>query len=240
VSLLYRTLEDTAVRVSGGHAYRAPSVLELFQPDVNFGSLVFRANPDLQPEHITSADAGIEQRTGALRAHVDVFYNEMDDLIGRRTTGNTITFENVDEAWSAGAEAGLDCSLNGWLPGLTVFVNGTRQRTEDRHTGLNLAYMPETIANTGILMERTIRTITWSGSIRENYVGTRGYLDSESGRWQSLDDYWRTDVFLKAAHRSGIWVALAAQNVMNTTYREASTVDPAPGRLWYVETGVQF
>lgn len=240
MSLLLRPLEDTTVRLSGGRAYRAPSVLELFQPDVNFGSILFRSNPDLRPEYVTSADASVEQRFGVLRAHGDVFYNEMDDLIGRRTTGNVLTFENVDEAWSAGVEAGLDCSLAEWFPGVTVFANGTRQHTEDRNTGLDLAYMPETMFNAGVLLQRAIRAITWSGSIRENYVGTRGYLDLQSGRWQALEDYWRTDVSVKATHRNGVWIALSAQNVMNTTYREASTLDPAPGRLLYVETGVRF
>jgi len=238
---VYRPAADTIVRAAAGRAYRAPSVLELFQPDVNFGSLLFRSNPDLEPEYIWSADAGVEQGWGdGLRGHVEVFWNEMDDLIARRVNGAVVTYENVDEARSQGLEAGLDAALDRWLPGVAAFVNGTRQQSEDRRTGADLPYLPERMGNIGLRFERAARPLAWSGSVRLHYTGERGYTDWASGQWRTLDGYWRTDALLKATHRSGIWVAVAAQNLADTTYQESSTLDPAPGRLWYVEAGLRL
>ena len=239
--LLYRPVEATTLRFSAGRAFRAPSVLELFQPDVSFGNLVYQSNPDLDPEYIVSADAGLEQQfSKALRGHIDVFYNDMRDLISQRTSGRFVTFENVDKAWSAGTEAGLEYALERWLPGVTAYVNGTHQQSEDRQTGLDLAYIPENLLNAGMRFEKSVRPITWSGSLSANYAGSRGYLDGASGQWLELKDHWRSDAMLKASHRSGIWTALSVQNLTDATYQESSTLDPAPGRLWYAEAGVRF
>ena len=238
-AMLYRAAEGTLARVSVGRAYRAPSLLELFQPDVSYGNYVFHSNPGLKPEYIVSADAGIEQRfSDRVRAHLDVFYNDMSDLISRRTTGTSITFENVDEAWSAGAEAGVDVVV---CDGLTLFVNYTRQQSEDRATGFDLAYIPENIGNAGM------RGLLWRGGVirvdgmlAEQYIGTRGYVDGEIGMWRELDAYWRTDASLRATWKETIWVGAGAQNLANTMYQEASTLNPAPRCLWQVEAGIRW
>lgn len=238
-ALLYRAGENTLARASVGRAYRAPSLLELFQPDVSYGNYVFHANPALKPEYILSSDAGVEQRFAKrVRAHLDVFYNDMSGLIARRTTGSVITFENVDEAWSAGAEAGADVVVS---EGMTVFANYTRQRSEDRATGLDLAYIPENLANAGVrgLLWRT-GAVRLEGMLAEQYIGARGFVDEATGLWRELAAYWRTDASLRVTWRERIWVGAGAQNLTDAEYQEASTLNPAPRRLWQAEAGVRW
>ena len=69
----------------------------------------------------------------ALVAHLDCFYNDMDDLITKRVSVATLTFDNTSDAWSAGIEAGVDWEA---VPGLlSVSVNYTGQQTEDGEFG---------------------------------------------------------------------------------------------------------
>lgn len=238
-AVLYRATEHTLARASVGRAYRAPSLLELFQPDVAFGNYQFRSNPGLKPEHIVSTDAGLEQRlTGTIRWHFNVFYNDMSDLISRTMAGYAVTYENVDEAWSAGAEAGVEAAACG---GITLFANYTRQQSEDRGTGLDLAYVPGNVANAGLrgLLWRK-GAVRFDGMLAEQYIGDRGYMDGASGLWRELDAYWRTDASLRATWRETVWIGGGAQNLTDTKYQEASTLDPAPRRLWQLEAGVRW
>jgi outer membrane receptor protein involved in Fe transport len=231
-------LGATSLRASAGRAYRAPSLLERYQPDVHFGSYLFQSDPDLEPEDIVAVDAGVDHHFGdALALRLDGFHNDMDDLISRRTAGSVVTFENVAEAWSAGGEAAADWFL---APGFTLSASYTRQWSEDRDTGLDLAYVPEQLLGLGMRAQGRVHGLNCEGSLTEQYVGSRGYVDGASGRWRPLAAYWRTDACLKATWPSGLHAGIGAQNLTDQTYQEASTLNPAPGRLWYVEAGMRF
>jgi outer membrane receptor protein involved in Fe transport len=233
--LAFRVSDQTRLRASAGRAYRAPSPLELFQPDVPFGNYVFQSNPELTPEYVTACDAGVEQRLpGEATLRVTGFYNDMDDLIGRRTEGSRITFANIAEAWSGGVEAELSASLSG---ALRSFVQGTVQRSEDRETGRDLAYTPEVFGAMGV------EGLLWRGgparltaSACESFVGSRGFVDDATGQWHSLSAYWRTDAGARL-ERGRWWVGAGARNLLDRDYQESSTLNPAPGRLWHVEAG---
>jgi outer membrane receptor protein involved in Fe transport len=236
--LVYEVAVGTKLHASLGRAYRAPSLLERYQPDVAFGNQVFQANPGLEPEYVLAADAGLEQRMGdACTLRLGGFYNDMDDLIATRQAGSVVSFENVDEARSAGIEAGIDCELT---RGVRAFVNFTRQQTEDRATGRDLAYMPKDAAGIGLRVEQLVRGVGTAGSVTEQYVGRRGYVDEATGQWQSLDGYWRTDAAVKGSAGARGWAGVGVQNLTDERYQESSAVNPAPGRLWYVEAGVKL
>jgi len=36
------------------------------------------------------------------------------------------------------------------------------------------------------------------------------------------------------------WIGLGAENLTDERYQESSTLNPAPGRLWYVEAGARL
>ncbi len=61
------------VRASGGSAFRAPTVGELYYP--------FAGNPDLKPERSVSWEAGVERYVVGGRAEVSLFWNDLRDLI---------------------------------------------------------------------------------------------------------------------------------------------------------------
>jgi outer membrane cobalamin receptor len=236
--VVYEPRPGTRLHASGGSAYRAPSLLERYQPDVAFGSQVFKANPDLDPETISSTDAGIEQQVGdACVARINVFYNDMNDLIATRREGAVVTFANVDEAWSAGVEAGFDYRV---CEAATVFANITEQQTEDRGTKRDLPLVPDRTASFGVRFEQPVRRVMLTGSATANYVSSRGYIDEATGQWEELEPYWRGDAAAQGTLRNGFWLGAGVQNLADTRYQESDVLNPAPGRLWYIEAGVRL
>lgn len=231
--------ENTSGHASVGRAYRAPTLIELFQPDIAYGSILFQSNPDLEPEYITTVDAGLEQEfAGAVKAHWDVFYNDMEDLIVDSITGSsTLTYRNVSQAWSAGTEVGLDWQA---VKELGVFGNYAYQQSEDEDVGGDLEYTPDHMANAGVRVG--IQTGAWKheATLTGHYVGTRDYLDLQTGQRRTLDAYVRTDASLRFTYRDWIWIGAGAQNLFDETYQESSSLNPAPGILWSLELGARM
>jgi len=239
VGLRVQAGDDTTLRASAGRAYRAPSLTELFQPTVFFGNVAFESNADLDPEYITSADAGIEHCFGAaLRVHVDAFYNDMTDLITKRISGAALRYENTDDAWSAGVESGVTWDF---LPDCRISVGYTEQRSENRDTNTDLEHVPERILAVTLRGARSLGD-RWlaEANVTENYIGSRGYVDLSGGQWRDLGDYWRTDVSMRLTCRGTVWAGLAVENATDERYREWSLIDPAPGRLYAFELGARW
>jgi outer membrane cobalamin receptor len=230
--------ERTILRTSVGRAYRAPTLTELYQPTVSFGTTTFESNADLDPEYIVSADAGVEHRlSDALSGTLDVFYNDMDGLITKRISGSTLTFDNADRAWSSGVELGVEWTP---VPGTVLFANYTGIVGEDEETGEDLEHIPGNTLNAGIRVGRRLRDCLIELCITENRVGKRGYLDLASGRWQELDAYWRTDASMRVTFNDTFWLGVNVANATDETYQEWTLVNPAPGRLYAFEAGCRY
>jgi vitamin B12 transporter len=73
---------DTRLKASAGLGIKEPTVLQSFST-----SPFFLGNPDLEPEHARSVEAGIEQRFADDRAKVELtwFANRFENLIATRT-----------------------------------------------------------------------------------------------------------------------------------------------------------
>ena len=228
----------TTLRASAGRAYRAPSLTELFQPDVYFGSVLFRSNPDLDPEYIISTDLGLEHRFAeSLTAGLNLFYNDRDDLITKTVSGSTLSYANTDEAWSAGVEAGVEWRM---APGLKAYANYTGQRTENRETKRDLEHMAEHMLSAGLMLSRSFREWTLGASTDAHYIGKRGYVDFATGLWEELDEYIRLDAALRCSYRNLVWAGFTIENAADETYREWPLIQPAPGRLYAFEIGMNY
>jgi iron complex outermembrane receptor protein len=239
LGLMVRADARTLVRASAGRAYRAPSLTELYQPAINFGNVVFTSNPELDPEYILSADAGLEHRLlDDVTVQADVFYNDMTDPLTKQVTGNTLRYANTDDAWSSGLELGVSWTF---LPECRATLAYTEQRGENRETGNDLEHIADRLASLSVRASHTLRE-SWrlDASITEHYVGTRGYVDLEDGRWVELEDYWRTDVMTRLTWRDTVWAGLTIENATDERYREWPLINPAPGRLYALELGARW
>lgn len=113
--LVFKPGESTAVRMSAGTGFRAPSMAEAFTSTTAGGFLV-EPNENLKPESSYSLEAGLNQILGpSAAADVALFYNRYRDMIeGGLTPAGKIQFANITNA----EIKGIELDLNWWvLPG---------------------------------------------------------------------------------------------------------------------------
>ena len=228
VSLLYAATPTTRVRTSAGRAFRAPSLFELFGNVVFHGPIPGLPNPDLEPEHIASFDGGIQHEVSrALRTEMNVFHNDMTDLIQLVISPQRDHFDwvNVADARSTGLELVANGQAASWLG---YYANYAYTDSEDRATGNPLALVPRHKVNAGIQLGASLGAWRLSGSVDQRWVGER--TQSSQGVPVLLDEYARTDLAVYLHPNDDLRVGVHVLNVMDADYQETAA-SPTLGRL---------
>ncbi len=211
------------LRASGGRAFRAPTVGELFYP--------FSGNPELEPERSTSWEIGAERYVGGSgRVEVSLFWNELENLIvydfaARRN-------ENVGRARTRGVEVAWRQEIS---EGVNVDTGYTWLDAEDLVTGEDLLRRPQHRA----FLSATVRPIDrLSVTPRAVFVGKRDDVDALTFARTELPSYVRWDLF--ARYDLGRFAPYA--RLENATDRSYEEVDgyPAPRRRWAAGLEVRF
>jgi vitamin B12 transporter len=110
----------TRLHASWGRGLKSPTFFENFDNsyyDLGGGPIYTVGNPDLDPERVTSLDAGVEQRLlgDKLVAGVTVFRNRFRDFIDYRYVSPTLTtYTNAGKALTQGAECELALKPAAW------------------------------------------------------------------------------------------------------------------------------
>lgn len=228
VSLLYALTPATRVRTSAGRAFRAPSLFELFGNVVFHGPIPGLPNPDLDPEHITSFDGGIQHEVSrAFRTEMNVFHNDMTDLIQLVISPARDHFDwvNVADARSTGVELVANGEAASWLG---YYANYAYTDSEDRATGNPLALVPRHKVNAGIRLGAALGSWRLTGSVDQRWVGER--TQSSQGVPVLIDEYARTDLAIYLRPNDDLRVGIHVLNVMDADYQETAA-SPTLGRL---------
>lgn len=112
----WQVVDTLALRGSVYRAFRAPTLGELYRP-FQAGTVVTLANPDLQPESLLGAEAGVEwSPVAAFRSRATGFWNRLDDPITNVTLGPSLRQrQNLGSARVRGLELGVEGRLSrGW------------------------------------------------------------------------------------------------------------------------------
>ena len=235
VALLYAFTPSTRVRTSAGRAFRAPSLSELFGNVVFHGTTPGFPNPDLEPEYITSFDGGIQHEVSrAFRTEMNVFYNDMTDLVQLVAAADRSHFDwvNVAEARSAGIELVANGQAANWLD---YYANYTYTDSEDLATGAPLSRVPQHKVNLGIRLGASLGSWRLTGSVDQRWVDER--FQTSRGRPVWLDQYSRTDFGLYLRPNDDVRVGVQVLNVMDAYYEE-SLGSPTAARLVSVSLSV--
>ena len=135
----------TKLRGSWGKGFRAPTINDLFFP--GFG------NPNLQPEHSESYEAGFDEKLwqNRLRFGSTFFHNRFANLIQFVFDPATFFFLpfNVGRALTEGVETYAEVEPLDWL---LIWANHTYTRTEDLQTGLPLRRFAPNRWNAGVTL----------------------------------------------------------------------------------------
>ena len=210
------------MRASGGGAFRAPTVGELYYP--------FSGNPELKPERSTSYELGVERYLPGGRIEASLFWNDFRDLIVYDfvRSGNF----NVGKARTRGVEIALrqDLALS-----LSVDAGYTYLDAEDRGTGLALIRRPRHRAFLGASWQALGRL---SLAPRATFVGSRPDSDALTGQRVESPSFLRLDLF--ARYSLGPVAPYARiENLADHRYEEVNGY-PAPRRRYAAGLETRF
>ena len=135
--------ERVTVRSAAYLGWRMPTLNELFRP-FRVGLDATAANPDLDPERLAGAEAGIEYRSGPLRLSLTGFANRLKDAIANVTLGHGpgifpgvgfvpaggtfLQRQNVDAVNVRGFEASAEWTQGPWLVRAGASLSHARMR----------------------------------------------------------------------------------------------------------------
>jgi outer membrane receptor protein involved in Fe transport len=251
----YKILDRLRFRTSIGRSFRAPSLAELYMPNITINpDFVLKCNPDLKPEYLAGMDGGFEALLWkTLTIKIDVYYNKMQNLISQAVvldaSGAFVTHRNISSAWSDGIEPELQ-----WrpVPWFRVSANGSIQNSLDETYQSKLDYVPDYTFGCRTGFSPRIYAISSNFTLGYRQVGPRRYLDftkailrmMPDGQLQlrplliSLDPYHAIDFSMKftVARYS---LSLTAQNILNATWEESGGT-LAPGRFAAMKLGISF
>jgi outer membrane cobalamin receptor len=114
VALLYKMTPADTIKLIYGSAFRAPNAYEMYyaiEGDSGSG-----ANPNLQPERITTRELVLEHAlAGAGHATLSLYQYSVSDLINQQLDPDSgmLVFRNLDHANARGMEAALERQLGG-------------------------------------------------------------------------------------------------------------------------------
>ncbi len=212
-------VEHGAIRLSVASAFRNPNFSELYI-DIRKGPVSKHGNPDLRPEHITTADLGASYAVAlpvVLKAAVSGFYSEARDLIGFRSipdpdgSGTLGSLANNERAHVFGGEFELSVERGGKKSRGRVFANYSYQNARNQ-AEQRLPYAPRDKINLGL----SVATGEVQGLLQTRYVGSR-----KTTTGQRLKPFLTVDATLQWSLRDAFALQLWANNLLDETYQES-------------------
>jgi iron complex outermembrane receptor protein len=239
-AVVYSPVKITTLRVSGGRAFSAPSIYELFS---SWNATL--ANPDLDPETVWSWDASVTQDIfGIAQLNFGYFANYMQDFIssgGVTVDGVPHARFNVGKAEAWGFETGLGIKFL-MFTFKTDYTYTHAVTTEDKAApdteGKYLMYVPEHVFNLGI--EGKYKAFT--GYLGGRYVSKRwttaANTDTTEGVSGARDPYFLTDMKLSYAVTKNFTASAAVNNMFN--WEAYESVYKIPGASWTLGLEINY
>lgn len=219
--MVLNATESTAIKVSHGKHFKAPTPNDLFWPEDDFA----RGNPDLKPQTGWHTDVTLEQELLDDRLFLEISYFDwdVDDKIEWAPNPNFIgpfgpkwTPTNVTKSNGRGFEAGIKFQM---LPSLNMALSYTYNDAEDELETVtrNAQYTPEHLIK-GDLTYFTDSGLTAKVTVR--YTSEREYFRSNFDSTPSdvFDEYTTVDLKLDQLFFEHWRVSVQANNLFDEGY----------------------
>ena len=242
---VFRPFRDTTIRLTGGRAFNAPSIYQLFVT-TNIGHNQYMANPDLKPETAWSWDMSVNQ---LLWTDADItlgyFENRMENLIsGSNIAINSATYArgNVGKARSRGMEIEFRQPLGEHIIFAADYTYTDSKIIEDRsapeNRGNRLSYVPAHLCNVN-LEGRYGPASVWIGGryVSKRYGGDNNsdFLNNVFG---SFDPVFTADTRASYNFRNNLSASFSVNNLFDRNYYDGSYI--APGRSFFISLAYRF
>lgn len=215
LGLLVLLSDRLTLRAGVGRTFRAPSFDEL--APALFG------NPNLRPEVAWEADAGVDYvLSPGVTVSLTGYYKDATGLIVAPPP--LFIPENVGHAVVVGGSIEIVGQISDrWF----VRANYTGQHAYDAATGLDVVYVPRSLANLELIYQVAPRA-TLSAVV--GYVGDRF---NDTANTQLVSGYWLTSLVATWTVVDGWQLQAGVANLFDVVYQE-SLGFPEPGRRFFV------
>jgi vitamin B12 transporter len=192
----FRLNDSWRVNAMASTGFNAPTFNDLYFP--------FGGNPDLRPEHLKSAEVGLQYAANGHELRATLFDNRFTDLIGNDAFFNRI---NIDHA----RNRGLELSYAGRIADTGVRADVTSQDPIDLTTQARLARRAATLAH--LSLTRDVGAWQFGGNVR--YSGAR----PDAG--MTLSSYAVVDLTASYALSREVKLFGRVDNLFNRDYETA-------------------
>ncbi|MFN2431613.1 MAG: TonB-dependent receptor plug domain-containing protein [Gemmatimonadota bacterium] len=230
VGARYEATAATTLRASAGRAFRAPTLSDRFLPETSSFGLVFAGNPDLDAEVLLSADLGVSQRAGPVRASLmgfatraRGFWDFLPDPDG------VLRPRNISRVRIVGLEGSVMAAL-----GSHVEARASYTLTDARYERFEGRDDVEGNRLDGSVPHQAAAGLTWrhpgghAVDVGLRVAGSR-VTDPENSREGRVSPHAVADLHLSVALYPGILALLSAENVLDADYRTRPELEE-PGR----------
>ncbi len=237
LALIAEPRDGTVLKGLYATAFRAPSIYERYYDD---GGSSQKANPELDPETITSFEFVWEQQLSArVASTVSVFHYDVEDLITLVVdpADDLLVLENLDQATASGLEVGVDARM---LPGVHGRASYSYQSSEDDRTGATLTNSPQHLAK--LNLHAPLLDSRAAVALQVQYMSVRQTLQAHEAASHATADLtvlWR-------AHAQRLTVSLSAYNLFDAEYGDPASAElqqdlvPREGRTYNLKATVNF
>ncbi len=247
IAFLYRPWEWMSWRTSVGTAFRAPNIYELYGTWQSSSGILYKSNPDLNPEKTLSWEIGTTLKPFKGTVFTATYFeNYVTDLIYRTadptdSTGKNQILENAAKATIRGFEIELNQKLWSWLE---VFGNTTLLDARIRENPFNLASVGKKVTfvarqqfNFGVTVNYWKIKANLSGRYASKLPSTDNNSDGVNNVYGSYDPFFTMDSKITFSPVKYVDLSFAVDNLLN---REYFYYYRTPGRTIWTQVTLKY
>ena len=242
IALVWSASRDMTVRASVGHAFRPPTLLELYRTWTSWGT-TYQSNPDLKPEKVWAYEIGVTQYffNRKTRLALTGYRNDTEDLIYYQVNGATRKRMNAGEARTYGLEFEASQKLTDTVTiwGNYTFTNAKiiENPTDTVSEGKRVTGIPRTTVRIGVDAAHK----WFEGSLVGRYAG-KVFNDSDNGDtaegvYSTYESYMVVDGKITFKPLEWMDLSFSVENIFDEEYYRYYKGD---GRTCFVEMTLKY
>ena len=242
IAAVWKPLDDTTLKASVGHAFRPPTLYELYRSWQSWGT-TYQSNPNLKPETVWAYEMGIDQYFFDRKTRLSLtgYRNDIGDLIYYQTYGSTKIRNNAGKARTYGLEIEASQKVTDWLSlwgnftytDAKIIDNPTEPDSEDKQvTGI-----PKTTWNIGLDTQYKWFKGSLVGRYYSKIYNNSENKDKEEGVYGTYEPAFLMDAKVTVTPLKWMELSLSVDNILDKEYYEYYKSD---GRTFFAELTFKY
>jgi len=232
LGLVHRFTEQWSQKLMYGHAYRAPSAIELI------GSGPVLGNQNVRPETIDTTEYALMYRGSKHQFEGVIFYSDWKDAIALIATNNATQqqYTNLNRNRSKG----LELSFKGIFAGGKYQFNASYIDSDTNSEDINYKAFPAVLNSIGYQYPLANWSLGWWQRNQWDYKTTDSIAEQSSSK-----AYYRTDLYMQYAMNShykisfGVFNVFDRSNILPSYYASEGGL-PDYGRYGFIRLQAQL